>query len=92
VGPGVRVGARQLFCAGRKWYRAPPRVAERGHDVHVVKIDRRLLALLALVGALGLLAAYGLPLFRDSEPGAIDPVAFQKTMRELWTDHCSGLS
>jgi len=52
-----------------------------------VKIDRRLLALLALVGALGLLAAYGLPLFRDSEPGAIDPVAFQKTMRELWTDH-----
>ena len=55
--------------------------------MRILAIDKRLLTLVALVGGLGLLTAYGLPRLRGNESGALDPVAFQKTMRELWTDH-----
>lgn len=55
--------------------------------MRIVAVDKRLLALLAAAAGLGLLTAFGWPLLRGNESGAIDPVAFQKTMRELWTDH-----
>lgn len=59
-----------------------------------MKVNKRLLALLAVVVAgVGLITAYSLPRIRGIGTGAagmsrnLDPVAFQKTMRDLWTDH-----